>query len=81
MRRIRLDPPPRFDLTAEQKAEYVPSLWDRILASPEDVPPPRGHLEIVAARLAAHRADPTAAQPAEAVFEDLARKLHERRLR
>jgi hypothetical protein len=79
--RIRLDPPPRFDLTAEQKVEYVPSLWERILASPEGVPAPRWHLEIAAERLAAHRADPTAAQPAETVFEDLARKLHERRLR
>ena len=37
--------------------------------------PPRGHQEIVAERLADHRANPTAAQPAEALFEDLASKL------
>jgi putative addiction module component (TIGR02574 family) len=82
MPRTRLDPPPGFDdLTAEEKVEYVQSLWDRILARPEDVPVPRWHQEIVVERLAAHRADPLAAQPAEAAFEDLARKLQERRSR
>jgi len=81
MPRTRLDPPPGFDdLTAEEKVEYVQSLWDRILARPEEVPVPRWHQEIVAERLAAHLEDPDAAQPAETIFENLARKLQDRRL-
>jgi len=82
MSRTRIDPPPGFDdLTAEDKVEYVQSLWDRILARPEEIPVPRWHQEIVAERLAAHRANPGATEPAEAVFEDLARKLRDRRSR
>ena len=37
--------------------DYVQSLWDHIAARPEDVPVPDWHREILAERLAAHRAD------------------------
>ena len=51
-------PPPGFDdLSAEDKIDYVQSLWDRIAARPEDVPVPDWHREVLAERLAAHRAD------------------------
>jgi putative addiction module component (TIGR02574 family) len=77
-----LDPPPGFDeLTTEEKVEYVQSLWDRILAGPDDVPVPRWHQEVVGERLDAHRADPDAARPWEETREDLARKLKDRRSR
>lgn len=52
-------PPPGFDeLSIDEKLDYVESLWDRILANPEDVPVPDWHLQIVRERLAEYEADP-----------------------
>lgn len=46
------NPPPGFDeLTADEKLDYVQSLWDRIAANPETVPVPEWHLEVVDQRL------------------------------
>ena len=40
--------PPGFDdLSVEEKIAYVQSLWDRIAASPETIPLPDWHLEIL----------------------------------
>ena len=51
-------PPPGFDaLSIEEQIDYVQSLWDHIAVRPEDVPVPDWHREILAERLAAHRAD------------------------
>lgn len=51
-------PPPGFDaLSIDEQIDYVQSLWDHIAARPEDVPVPDWHREILAERLAAHRAD------------------------
>ena len=57
-------PPPGFDdLSVEEKLDYVQSLWDRIVAHPEEVPVPDWHQRILKDRLEAHRADPAAAKP------------------
>jgi putative addiction module component (TIGR02574 family) len=51
-------PPPGFDaLSVDEQIDYVQSLWDHIAARPEDVPVPDWHREILAERLAAHRAN------------------------
>lgn len=51
-------PPPGFDaLSIDEQIDYLQSLWDHIAARPEDVPVPEWHREILAERLAAHRAD------------------------
>ena len=59
MARALPNPPPGFDeLSIDEKLDYVESLWDRILARPEDIPVPDWHLQIVRERLAEYEADP-----------------------
>ncbi len=46
------NPPAGFDeLTVEEKLNYVESLWDRIAATPETIPVPDWHLEVIEQRL------------------------------
>lgn len=55
------NPPPGFDdLTVSEQIEYVQALWDRIAASPEQVPVPDWHGEILRERLETYRRSPTA---------------------
>ena len=50
-------PPPGFDaLSAEDKLDYVQSLWERVAARPEEVPVPGWHREVLAERLKEFRA-------------------------
>jgi len=45
-------PPPGFDeLNVEEKLTYVQSLWDRIAATPEAVPVPDWHREVIDERM------------------------------
>lgn len=69
-------PPPGFDeLSAEEKLDYVQSLWDRIAASPEEVPVPEWHKQIISERLAAYRANPDEGRTWEQVQESIQHKL------
>jgi putative addiction module component (TIGR02574 family) len=69
-------PPPGFDeLSAEDKIDYVQSLWDRIAASPEEVPVPEWHKQIISERLAAYRANPNEGRTWEQVRTDLEQRL------
>jgi putative addiction module component (TIGR02574 family) len=71
-------PPPGFDeLSPQEKLDYVQSLWDRILAKPEEILVPGWHLQLLGERLADYEADPEAGTSWEEVREDLSRKLHE----
>jgi len=46
-------PPPGFDnLTVAEQIEYVQALWDRIAASPDQVPVPDWHLRLIEERRA-----------------------------
>jgi putative addiction module component (TIGR02574 family) len=73
-------PPPGFDhLSAEEKLDYVQSLWDRIVAHPEEIPVPDWHQRVIEERLAAHRADPEAARPWEEVGKEITAKLKDHR--
>lgn len=72
-------PPPGFDdLSVEEKLDYVQSLWDRIVAHPDEVPVPDWHREIIEDRLAAHRADPGTARPWSEVRAELLDELRNR---
>lgn len=73
-------PPPGFDdLPVEDKVEYVEALWDRIAATPENVPVPEWHQQLVSDRLAEYRNDPKAGRPWREVRDDLLRDLANRR--
>lgn len=49
-------PPPGFDdLSVEEQIDFVQSLWDRIAATPEQVPMPEWHRRIIRERLEAYR--------------------------
>ena len=82
MSRTLPNPPPGFDgLSAEEKLDYVQSLWDHIVADPEKVPVLDWHQRTLEERLVAHHADPDAARPWEEVRERIAHKLEDFRSR
>jgi putative addiction module component (TIGR02574 family) len=69
-------PPPGFDdLSVDEQIAYVQSLWDRIAATPEQVPVPEWHREILAERLEDYQATPDAGQSWDVVREHLRDKL------
>ena len=70
------NPPPGFDeLSVEEKIEYVHSLWDRVLATPEEVPVPEWHLHVLDERLESYRAEPDKGKAWEQVREGVRRRL------
>jgi len=69
-------PPPGFDeLSAEDKIDYVQSLWDRLSATPEKIPVPDWHKQIVNERLAAYRANPDEGRTWDQAQKSIQRKL------
>jgi len=72
-------PPPGFDdLSVDEKIEYLQSLWDRIAATPETIPVPDWHREIIDNRLKDLEANPDAGDSWEAVQERLRKKFDSR---
>ena len=70
------DPPPGFDdLSVDEQIDYVQSLWDRIAATPDQVPVPEWHLRIIRERLEAYKANPNAGRPWEVLRTDIERRL------
>lgn len=73
-------PPPGFDeLTPEEKVLYVAALWDRIAAEPERMPISEEQRDLLRQRLAAHRANPSAARPWSEVRRDIENSISDRR--
>jgi putative addiction module component (TIGR02574 family) len=71
-------PPPGFDeLPTDEKVRYVETLWDRIAATPDGVPVPDWHRQLVSNRLAEHRRERGAGRRWQAVRDDLLRELAE----
>lgn len=69
-------PPPGFDdLSPAEKLDYVQALWDRIALHPEAVPALEWHREIIAERLAAHRAGQGSSRSWEEARRDLLSRL------
>lgn len=76
MAKVVPNPPPGFDdLSMEEKIEYVQSLWDRVAASPEEVPVPDWHLRVLDERLESYRSKPDAGKTWEQVQEEIRRKV------
>jgi putative addiction module component (TIGR02574 family) len=70
-------PPPGFDeLSPAEKLDYVQALWDRVAVHPETVPVLDWHREILAERLAAHRAGQGSSRSWEEARRDLLSRLH-----
>ena len=69
-------PPPGFDdLSVDEKIDYVQSLWDRIAATPETIPVPEWHREILDERLKDLEANPNAGESWEIVQQRLQKKF------
>jgi putative addiction module component (TIGR02574 family) len=75
-----LDPSRFDDLPVDEKIDLVQELWDRIAASPDDVPVPDWHLETVRERLAAHRRAPEQTVSWDDVRRELEALLQGRRV-
>jgi len=72
-------PPPGFDdLSVDEQIHFVQSLWDRIAATPEQVPMPEWHRRIIRERLEAYHANPTTGRLWPDVRTDIVRKLRDR---
>ncbi len=72
-------PPPGFDdLPVDEQIDFVQSLWDRIAATPQQVPVPEWHRKIIRERLEAYHANPAASRLWTDVRTDSERKLRDR---
>jgi putative addiction module component (TIGR02574 family) len=72
-------PPSGFDdLSVDEKIDYVQSLWDRIALTPEAIPVPDWHREIIDKRLEDLEADPDAGDGWDAVKGRLQKKFDRR---
>jgi putative addiction module component (TIGR02574 family) len=79
MSKIVPTPTPGFDaLSVEEQIDFVQSLWDRIAATPEQVPVPEWHRRIIRERLEAYHANPAAGRLWTDVHTDIERKLRDR---
>jgi len=79
MAKLLPTPPPEFDkLPVAEQIDYVQSLWDRIAASPEQVPVPEWHKRVIRERLEAYQENPTAGRLWEDVRKDIEHKLQDR---
>lgn len=60
-----------------ERIEYVQSLWDFIVGSPQEVPVPESHKQILDQRLKAFEASPDQGRPWSEVREELLHRLRE----
>lgn len=75
MQQTRIPEPRGFaELSKAEQVRYLQALWDRIAERPGDLPVPKSHLELAAARLAEYRRDPSRACSAYDVIDRLAAK-------
>jgi putative addiction module component (TIGR02574 family) len=79
MPKIIPNPPPGFDdLTVSEQIDYVQALWERIAASPDQVPVPEWHQQIIRERLEAYHTNPTTGRPWPEIRTDIEKKLRDR---
>jgi putative addiction module component (TIGR02574 family) len=79
MSKIVPTPPPGFDeLSVDEQIDFVQSLWERIAATPEQVPVPGWHRRIIGERLEAYKANPTTGRLWTDARTDIERKLRDR---
>ena len=71
-------PPPGFDdLSVDERIDFVQSLWDRIAATPEQVPVPEWHRRIIRERLETYQTKPATGRLWTDVRADIERKLRD----
>lgn len=71
--------PPGFDeLSVDERIDFVQSLWDRIAATPEQVPVPDWHRRIIRERLESYRTSPGEGRSWADVRTEIADKLRDR---
>ncbi len=74
-------PPPGFDgLAVDDQIAYVQSLWDRIAFTPEQVPVPEWHREVLEERLKNYQANPDAGASWDSVRDRLREDLRQREI-
>jgi len=72
-------PPPGFDqLTVEEQIDYVQLLWERIAATPDHVPVPDWHREVLDERLKDFEANPDTGENWDIVRDRLRDNLRKR---
>lgn len=64
-------------LSTDERIAYVQALWDFIAQSPEEIPVPEWHKQILAERLARWKEDPEAGKVWEEVKQEILGKLHD----
>ena len=68
-------PPPGFDdLSVDEKIDYLQSLWGRIAGTPESIPVPAWHREILDEPVREFDVDPDACDDWDVVQERLRKK-------
>ena len=73
-------PPPGFDdLSVDEKIDYLQSLLDRIAATPDAIPVPDWHQEILEERLKDLEANPNEGDSWDVVQERLRKKFDSQR--
>ena len=71
--------PPGFDdLSPDDQIDYVQSLWDRIVAKPDQVPVPDWHRQVIRQRMADDEASPSEGRPWEEVLDEIRNDLKRR---
>jgi putative addiction module component (TIGR02574 family) len=72
-------PPPGFgEFSIDERIDFVQSLWERIAATPEQVPVPDWHRRIIQERLESYRADPTGGRSWADIRTEIEAKLRDR---
>ncbi len=73
------DPPGFSKLSKAEQVRYLQDLWDRIAASPGELPAPESHLKVAEERFAEYRRDRSRARSAYDVVDRLAERTKKRR--
>jgi putative addiction module component (TIGR02574 family) len=75
---VSIPPPGLDDLSVDEQIHFAQSLWDRIVATSEQVPVPEWHREIIRERFVAYHASPSAGRLLIDVRTDIECKLRDR---
>ena len=62
-------------LSASDRVEYIQNLWDFIADSPDQVPVPDSHKQVLDQRLAIHNTEPSLAEPWGQVRDKIRKNL------
>jgi putative addiction module component (TIGR02574 family) len=75
---VALPPPGFYELSVEEQIDYVQSLWERIAATPDQIPVPDWHRKVLGERLKDYEANPDGGESWDVVRDRLREKLRQR---